>query len=79
MLRSRITTDRTTEYTRCAVISLCGAVVWSEMLLFVLRPVLLMNGVEMTDQWVAACLRLNVFFFFFTRTPVYDSHFMQSV
>lgn len=37
---------------------------WSEMLLFVLRPVLLMNGVEMTDQWVAACLRLNVFFFF---------------
>lgn len=64
MLRSRITTDRTTEYNRCAVISLCGAVVWSEMLLFVLRPVLLMNGVEMTDQWVAACLRLNVFFFF---------------
>ena len=38
---------------------------WSEMLLFVLRPVLLMNGVEMTDQWVAALPARECFFYVF--------------
>lgn len=77
VMRSRLTTDRTTEYKRCVVLSLCGGVVWSERsCLFCAPSCWWMVSRWRISGWLPAC---ECFFFFLTRTPVYDSHFMPSV